>query len=334
MKRLVAMAAAAALLFSTVAAFADPLGSAVGGSAGNQSSLSGGLYQSSPSVLTNGQQAAFAIDPVTHAIMTVPASGGIATTVNQGAPNAAGAQSWPVQGAGASAAPVSGNPLLIGGSDGTNARTIKTDTNGNEITVGNVAAGSADSGAPVKAGGKYNVTLPTLADGNRGDLQLNPSGALIVAGTASIPGTGQAITGNTFQDATGTSRPLAALLYLSNGTSSNVAKSTVGAALVNTGVGVTAVEEAGRTYSHISTSTTTTVKSGAGFLHTINVNALGTVASTVTIYDNTAGSGTVIAVLNTLTIGQGSYTYDIAFSTGLTLVTTGTVAPDITVSYR
>lgn len=94
------------------------------------------------------------------------------------------------------------------------------------------------------------------------------------------------------------------------------------------------VVQAGYTYGHMSTSTTTTFKSGAGVLHAVIVNTLGTVASNATIYDNTAGSGTVIAVLNTLTNGEGTYTYDVAFATGLTLVTTGTVAPDITVSYR
>lgn len=68
-------------------------------------------------------------------------------------------------------------------------------------------------------------------------------------------------------------------------------------------------------------------------LHSITINALGTVASTTTVYNNTAGSGAVIAIINTLA-GQESYIYDVAFSIGLTLVTTGTVAPDITVSYR
>lgn len=90
---------------------------------------------------------------------------------------------------------------------------------------------------------------------------------------------------------------------------------------------------AGNSFSHIATATTTTVKSGAGVLHSITINALGTVASTTTVYNNTAGSGAVIAIINTLA-GQESYIYDVAFSIGLTLVTTGTVAPDITVSYR
>lgn len=87
----------------------------------------------------------------------------------------------------------------------------------------------------------------------------------------------------------------------------------------------------GYSFANITTSTTTTVKSGAGVLHLVNVNALGTVASLVTVYDNTAGSGTKIATINSLTL-SGAFAYDIAFSTGLTVVTTG--APDITVSYR
>lgn len=86
-------------------------------------------------------------------------------------------------------------------------------------------------------------------------------------------------------------------------------------------------------FSHIATAATTTVKSGAGVLHSITVNSLGTVASTTTAYDNTAGSGTVIGILNTLTL-SGAFIYDLAFATGLTLVTTGTVAPDITVVYK
>ncbi len=92
-------------------------------------------------------------------------------------------------------------------------------------------------------------------------------------------------------------------------------------------------QPAGWSFQNITTSTTTTVKSGAGVLHIVNVNTLGTIASTVTVYDNTAGSGTKIATINSLSL-SGPFQYDIAFSTGLTIVTTGTSAPDITVSYR
>lgn len=52
---------------------------------------------------------------------------------------------------------------------------------GNEVVTGNVASGSVDSGNPVKVGGKYNLTAPTLLDGNRGDLQVDSRGNLHVA---------------------------------------------------------------------------------------------------------------------------------------------------------
>lgn len=90
---------------------------------------------------------------------------------------------------------------------------------------------------------------------------------------------------------------------------------------------------AGWLFANMTTATTTTIKSGAGVLHIINVNTLGTVASTVIAYDSLTASGTKIATINSLTL-SGPFQYDIAFSTGLTIITTGTAAPDITVSYR
>lgn len=94
-----------------------------------------------------------------------------------------------------------------------------------------------------------------------------------------------------------------------------------------------AVALTGYSFANITTSTTTTVKSGSGVLHAVIVNTKGTVASTTTIYDNTAGSGTIIGIIDSLTLA-GTFQFDINFATGLTLVTTGTVAPNITVSYR
>ncbi len=93
-------------------------------------------------------------------------------------------------------------------------------------------------------------------------------------------------------------------------------------------VGVAKVEER-FSYSNITTATTTTVKSGAGFIHAITVNT--TAAGTITIYDNTAGSGTKIATLKA-SVGEQTFFYNAAFGTGLTLVTAA--ASDVTVSYR
>lgn len=89
-------------------------------------------------------------------------------------------------GAAASGSPVSGNPVLVGGSDGTNARTMKTDTSGNSMVVGNAASAATDSGNPVKVGGRYNTVAPTLTDGQRGDLQLDSTGALKVLSVGSV----------------------------------------------------------------------------------------------------------------------------------------------------
>lgn len=39
--------------------------------------------------------------------------------------------------------------------------------------VGNVASGTTDSGNPIKVGGVYNTSAPTLTNGQRGDLQVD-----------------------------------------------------------------------------------------------------------------------------------------------------------------
>lgn len=80
--------------------------------------------------------------------------------------------------------------------------------------------------------------------------------------------------------------------------------------------------------AYISSATTTTVKSGAGVLHAIVLGE--TAAGAITIYDNTAGSGTVICVLKA-SIAEGTFVFDRAFSTGLTIVTAA--ASKLHVSY-
>ena len=87
------------------------------------------------------------------------------------------------------------------------------------------------------------------------------------------------------------------------------------------------------TYKHVNTVATTLVKSGTGNLNNISINSKGTVASTVTVYDSLSATGTVVAIIDSLNI-SGTFTFDVAFTVGLTVVTTGTVAPSVTVSYR
>lgn len=82
-------------------------------------------------------------------------------------------------------------------------------------------------------------------------------------------------------------------------------------------------------YQAITTAATTTVKSGSGFLHAITIT--GGVAGTISIWDNTAGSGTSIGFIDV------GYSYDrfpmnVSFATGLTIVTSQAIK--LTISYR
>lgn len=90
-------------------------------------------------------------------------------------------------------------------------------------------------------------------------------------------------------------------------------------------------------YLNIPTQTTTTVKSGVGFLRRIIIPTK-VASATVKIYDNTAGSGTVI--MDTLTMpatllddGPMVIDFDCSFAVGCTIVTAGATMP-ITAVYR
>lgn len=82
--------------------------------------------------------------------------------------------------------------VLIAGHDGVDQQILKVDDTGTAAMGGSVASGATDSGNPVKVGGKYNSTKPTLTDGQRGDMQLGTRGSLAVTimqqdGTNSLP---------------------------------------------------------------------------------------------------------------------------------------------------
>lgn len=70
--------------------------------------------------------------------------------------------------------------------------------------------------------------------------------------------------------------------------------------------------------TYIATTTTTVVQTGGGVLGSIVLGE--TAAGAITVYDNTAASGTIIAVLKASTV-EGTYTFNCAFSIGLTVVT-------------
>lgn len=81
-------------------------------------------------------------------------------------------------------------------------------------------------------------------------------------------------------------------------------------------------------FKHL-TSGTTTLASGSAHLWTVNVNTAAA-SSTVTIYNNAAASGEVVAVIDSAS--KGSHGYGIYCEGGLTVVIAGGT-PDVTVGY-
>jgi len=81
--------------------------------------------------------------------------------------------------------------------------------------------------------------------------------------------------------------------------------------------------------TYISTATTTICKTGSGLLNTITVT--GGTAGTIVVYDNTAASGTILASFSS-TNALATYTFNVSFSIGLTVVTSA--ATLVTVSAR
>ncbi len=90
----------------------------------------------------------------------------------------------------------------------------------------------------------------------------------------------------------------------------------------------------GASVSNITTSTSTTVKSGAGVFLGLSVNT-GQSGDTVTVYDGLSAGGTKIGTYSSAAVGGPVLPPGgIAFSTGLFVVTVGGTPADITVSFK
>lgn len=83
-------------------------------------------------------------------------------------------------------------------------------------------------------------------------------------------------------------------------------------------------------YVHTTAAATTVIKQGPGTFRRVVINNPGLLTGTATFYDNTAGSGTVIAIIGNP--GSAAHIeYGLEFSTGLTVVTSS--ANDLTIIY-
>jgi hypothetical protein len=109
-----------------------------------------------------------------------------------------------------------------------------------------------------------------------------------------------------------------------NSNTTDVAFDCLGVVIMREGA-----KETNPIYKYIAGASTTVCKYGAGDLHGIVNNDN---SGSVIIYDNTAGSGTIIASIDLAKV-LGTLTFDAPFSTGLTAVTTGAGAK-ITLTYE
>lgn len=114
---------------------------------------------------------------------------------------------------------------------------------------------------------------------------------------------------------------------------------------IGTATAPVAVQMRNNTSARITGNTTSTVKSGAGVLHAVVIND-NTTSGTLTIYDNTSGSGTILFQLECGSPSGGILSSSgrpgpfstgalgLEFTTGLTVVTSGSTSNDVTIVYK
>lgn len=164
---------------------------------------------------------------------------------------------------------------------------------------------------------------------------------LITAGTV-VLGAGTAIIGKVGIDQTtpGTTNLVAAgqngTWTVQPGNTANTTAWKVDGSAVTQPVSSGASATGGYSYLNIAAGqATTVVKASAGTLHSIILNSAATAANTTVIYDHASGVGTVIGrpAVTTATVPT-TLLYDIAFATGLTIITATQNGGDMTVCYK
>ena len=87
-------------------------------------------------------------------------------------------------------------------------------------------------------------------------------------------------------------------------------------------------------FLHISANGTYVVRQGPCTLYSVVVGTAGASGNSLTVYDNTAASGTIVSVLDTTGSKSGSsVTYDLDMDNGLTVVLASGTAADVTIIY-
>lgn len=109
--------------------------------------------------------------------LAIAADGSISTTFSASA-------NIKTQGMAADGAAASGNPVQIGGVDGSgNTQALLTDTSGNQQVVGAAAQGATAAGNPLRTGGTYlnNANQVAVTTGQIAGFQTDPAGNLRTA---------------------------------------------------------------------------------------------------------------------------------------------------------
>ena len=287
-------------------------------------------------------------------VSTAFTSGSAAINIMPGMMAAEPVVSAIAQGPSASGSASLGNPVLVGGSDGTNTRSILVDASGRATVVGvtgtsslfvqGAAASAATiAGNPVLMGGTFTTTQPTITTGQAVNLQTTARGALIVSlasvdNTATAAGFVKITDGTTAAPVTAASTAAAAnqaALNVSLSPNSGLAPTTNALHACSTGI------QAALTVAN--------VKASAGSVYGMSIANL--TASTVYIqFYNTAGTPTLgtsviwfvaVPASGTLTIpasaiALANFATGIGIGASTTATSTGTpaTAPAVTIFYK
>lgn len=228
--------------------------------------------------------------------------------------------------------------LVISG--GTATITGALPAGGNTIgsVVGNVADGVADSGNPLKVGGRYLVTAPTYTDGMRGDLQIGARGSLAVSlfsqGSASaILGVTDNADGTAVIATSGRLSCLSELKTFNGTTFDRTRSSATTPGLLQ--AQIVGAASAGATMARVmsaATTNATSVKASAATLYAIQATNTGAAAVFLKLYNKASAPtvGTDVPVWTVAIPAGASASFasatGYAFATGLAYAITNLVA--------
>lgn len=228
----------------------------------------------------------------------------------ENSPTVAVSGSVTVVGDAANGSSVAGNPVLIGGSDGTDARTFATDSSGRQVNVGAAASGTSVTGNPVLVAGSDGTDARSLLASSTGQLHVivdtAPTTAVTNSGltalAASIQAIGSAIPADVVMAGASDGTDSRALLVdgsgflkvnVAAGSSGNAAASATGSS-IPADAGYTGLNKSGTLVGALADSSgyleVNVAAFGAATL--ANVTTVGTITNPVTVVGNVAaGSG-------------------------------------------